>query len=190
MLRHICINNLVFVCASFGINCRNTQLIQLLYSWWNLKTINTVSSFITKVLPQIILWELWRSRCANKYGEELLSIQRSVVLIGSNLSGIVKQRFGQVQMESTWKKLQDIIDQPINFRIVKIVRWSKPLMIFYKLYSDRSCMEGSCGAGGVIRDHCVNFIVAYSFYMGKGTSNWAEGQAMLIRLQLCTAKRN
>ncbi|XP_070057377.1 uncharacterized protein [Nicotiana tomentosiformis] len=44
-----------------------------------------------------------------------------------------------------------------------------------------------CKAGGTIRDSVGKLILAYSIYLGPGTSNWVEGQAMLIGLQKVVA---
>lgn len=41
-----------------------------------------------------------------------------------------------------------------------------------------------CGVGGIIRDAVGNIKIAFSIYLGQGTSNWAECQAMQIGLQL------
>nr|XP_016433017.1 PREDICTED: uncharacterized protein LOC107759564 [Nicotiana tabacum] len=169
-------------CAPFGISCRDTHLLQLLHSWWNLRVLNIVASFIAKILPQIIMWELWRSRCASKYGSELPSIPRSMAIISFNLSCLVQQKFGQLQMETIWEKLQRIVDQPITHRMYKVVKWSRPPPFYYKLNSDGSCVEGACGAGGVIRDCNGTLVMAYSVYFGQGTSNWAEGHTMLLGL--------
>nr|XP_033515504.1 uncharacterized protein LOC117279964 [Nicotiana tomentosiformis] len=100
----------------------------------------------------------------------------------------VKQKFGQLQMEMTWERLQSIFDQPINHRMYKMVRWSKPPPTYFKINSDGSCVEGNCGVGGIIRDCNRVFIMEYSIYLGPGTSNWAKGQAMLFGLQQCLVR--
>nr|XP_009782057.1 PREDICTED: uncharacterized protein LOC104230856 [Nicotiana sylvestris] len=45
--------------------------------------------------------------------------------------------------------------------------------------------DGVCGAGGIIRDHIGKLILAFSIFLSPGTSNWAEGKAMLYGLQQC-----
>lgn len=131
----------------------------------------------------MVLWELWRSRCASKFGSELPSIQRSTALISYNISQLFKQKFRRLEKSLNWERLQDILDMPINHRSYKLVKWVKSPPQYWKLDSDGSCVEGSCGAGGIIRDSEGKLILAYSVYLGRGTSNWAEGQAMLICLQ-------
>nr|XP_009767528.1 PREDICTED: uncharacterized protein LOC104218683 [Nicotiana sylvestris] len=74
-------------CGSFGIQWRGTLLIQLLKKWWTYRAKNTIASFVAKIIPQFVVWELWRLRCASKYGSELPSIQRLIVY-GSELPSI------------------------------------------------------------------------------------------------------
>nr|XP_009587636.1 uncharacterized protein LOC104085336 [Nicotiana tomentosiformis] len=91
-------------------------------------------------------------------------------------------------METTWEKMQRIIDQPITHRMCKVVKWSRPPPFYYKLNSDGSCVEGAYGPGGVIRDCNETLVMAYSMYLGQGMSNRAEGHAMLLGLQYCISR--
>lgn len=54
--------------------------------WWNYRAVNAMSAFITKITPPLIVWDLWRSRCAKKYGAEAPSLNRSVVLVSFTVS--------------------------------------------------------------------------------------------------------
>lgn len=140
---------------------------------------------MTKVLPELIIWELWRSRCAARYGAEPSSISRSQSFILQSLIEITCQNFHRLKLQATWGHLQQLVDQPMTCKTVKVVRWEKPPEHYYKLNTDGSCQEGQCGAGGIIRDYTGEPIMAYSIFLGEGTSNWAESQAMLYGLQKC-----
>nr|XP_009784649.1 PREDICTED: uncharacterized protein LOC104233038 [Nicotiana sylvestris] len=85
------------------------------------------------------------------------------------------KKFGQLQMETTWEKLQRIVDQPITQRMYKVVKWARPPPFYYKLNSDGNCVEGACG---VIRDCNGTLVMAYSVHLGQGMSNWAEVSAV------------
>lgn len=61
--------------------------------------------------------------------------------------------------------------------------------MFHKLNSDGSCIDGSCKAGGVIRDCNGKFIMLYSIFLGQGTSKQVEGQALLFGVQNCYVRR-
>lgn len=69
-------------------------------------------------------------------------------------------------------------------KTIKIVKWEKPPLQVHKVNTDGSCREGECGAGGVIRDSEVKIIVAFSIFLGRGTSNWAESKALQFGLDL------
>lgn len=88
-------------------------------------------------------------------------------------------------MEITWDKIKSIIDTLMVHQVYKLVKWFKPPHLFYKLNSDDSCIESMCGASGVIRDSNGHLIFAFSVFLGPGTSNWAEGRAMLQGLKHC-----
>ncbi|XP_075091898.1 uncharacterized protein LOC142172040 [Nicotiana tabacum] len=115
---------------------------------------------------------------------EYSSFFYSQVIAANNFVKIVEvKKFGQLQMETTWEKLQRIVNQPITHRIYKVVKWSRPPPFYYKFNSDGSCVEGACGASRVIRECNGTLVMVYSVYLGQGTSNWAEGHAMLLGLQ-------
>ncbi|XP_019248602.1 PREDICTED: uncharacterized protein LOC109227864 [Nicotiana attenuata] len=141
-----------------------------------------IASLIVKILPAVIIWELWRSRNASKYGEESPSRCRSEYNIIQVLCELVKQKFGRLQLQYSWEQLRYIVDKPVIHKSCIIVKWKKPPEGNYKLNTD-----GSCGAGGVIRDSRGQLVLAFSIYLGHGTNNWAESQAMLFGLQLCEA---
>lgn len=86
------------------------------------------------------LWELWRSRCAARYGNELPSVRRSEISISNNLSELIKERFRKVNFKPSWEHIQMVIDQPINYRAYKMVKWKKSPDYIVKINSDRSCV--------------------------------------------------
>jgi hypothetical protein len=64
------------------------------------------------------------------------------------------------------------------------VSWEKPELGWFKLNTDGSSFvnPGESGAGGLIRDHKGNLIVAFSEYFGIGSNNKAELLGVLIGL--------
>ncbi|KAH0769685.1 hypothetical protein KY290_013666 [Solanum tuberosum] len=68
------------------------------------------------------------------------------------------------------------------------VKWLKPPRNFIKLNSDGSCVQRSCGGGGLIRDNQGNMMFAYSLGLGQGTSNMAEARALLYGLKWCVSR--
>jgi ribonuclease HI len=69
------------------------------------------------------------------------------------------------------------------------VSWEKLDLGWFKLNTDGSSLvnPGISGAGGLIRDHKGNLIVAFSEYVGIGSNNKAELLGVLIGLRKCKA---
>lgn len=161
------------LCGPVGIPCANVPLKILLKHWWTWKTKNPISNLISKCLPAITMWELWKARCGAKYGKEKHNT-KTLVHIASTISQIVKNQFPNVNLKSEWNKVALLMRSSINTKRSVVVKWLKPSISFVKVNSDGSCKEGICGGGGVIRNHERHLIFAYSLSLGRGTSNWAE----------------
>lgn len=66
------------------------------------------------------------------------------------------------------------------------VTWEKYLFGWTKLNADGSKQDNDLiGAGSILRDHRGDMIKVFSQKLGSGTSNLAEAQSALIRLQWC-----
>lgn len=75
-------------------------------------------------------------------------------------------------------------------RVIKLVYWIRSQAFEYKLNVDGSAVAapGHSGGGIVIRDSNGLCVAAFSFYLGIGTSFWAELQALKRGIQECCAK--
>jgi len=51
-----------------GINTDHTSLIYLIRRWWSFKYKNEAHKLILQATPIYICWNLWKNRCASKYG--------------------------------------------------------------------------------------------------------------------------
>jgi len=163
-----------FFAGSLGTGHMHNTLKMILLSWWNLKTKNPIAAFISKALPPIICWELWRTRCSNKFEAVKPSFFRTKTNITYTLLQVTQKNFGQAKIGESWNSLCQIFEADINQRTSIRVKWLKPPRNFIKLNSDGSCVQGSCGGGGLIRDNQGNMMFAYSLGLGQGTSNMAE----------------
>lgn len=64
------------------------------------------------------------------------------------------------------------------------LRWTKPTQPFLKLHCDGSAKDRILGAGGIIRDHCGNWVSGYSSSLGTGHILKAELWSILHGLKL------
>lgn len=101
---------------------------------------------------------------------------------------ITRRKFGEANIGETWRSLSNIFDANIHQHISNPVKWIKPPARTFKLNSDGSFLQGSCGGGGLIRDSFGHTIFAYSINLGLGTSNMAEAAALLYGLKWCADK--
>ncbi|KAH0701790.1 hypothetical protein KY285_016068 [Solanum tuberosum] len=178
------------IAYSLGVRLIQNSLKLLLLNWWNTHTNNPIASFIIQALPPIICWEIWKTRCANKFEKVKPSPYRTNVNILFTLLQIMRRKFGKANIGETWRSLSNIFYANIHQHISNPVKWIKPPARTFKLNSDGSCLQGSCGGGGLIRDSFGHTIFAYSINLGPGTSNMAEAAALLYGLKWCADKGN
>lgn len=82
-------------------------------SCWNKSSQNSIATFIHRILPAIIIWEMWRSRCSSKYDAETPSIQRSKALITFNITQLIGLQFKKITMGNSWEDLCRLYEKTI-----------------------------------------------------------------------------
>ncbi|XP_070012519.1 uncharacterized protein [Nicotiana sylvestris] len=176
-----------FFVGPLGIDYNNMNLKMLLLKWWNFKARNCIAKLITRILPLIICWELWKSRCSKKFENIRTSFHKTKTNILFTLVQILNNRFGRARIGDDWKSICLACEALIEQRISKIFKWIKPPPQTVKLNSDESCIQGMCGCEGLVRNMQGIVIFAYSIPLGPGTSNFAEAAAMLFGIKWCAA---
>ncbi|XP_015075596.1 uncharacterized protein LOC107019726 [Solanum pennellii] len=78
---HFANNILSFFSAAAGLQQEHTTIRTLLQKWWNLEHSNEVKKLVIKLLPVIIIWNLWKNRCTAKYGAKQSNTARVKFLI-------------------------------------------------------------------------------------------------------------
>ncbi|OIT27624.1 hypothetical protein A4A49_25771 [Nicotiana attenuata] len=81
-----------------------------------------------------------------------------------------------------------LLERRLSERSTILVNWNKPPPLYVKLNTDGSCIHGTCGGGGVVRDALGRFIMAFTMPLGQGTSNSAEASSFLFGLEWCIRK--
>lgn len=81
------------ICQALGVSCNNSTYRQLLINIWKNKGLNPVKALIYKCLPIFTSWEIWRARCAHKYGTERISLNRAMNFIAFNTSQTLLSKF-------------------------------------------------------------------------------------------------
>ncbi|XP_059301777.1 uncharacterized protein LOC132053678 [Lycium ferocissimum] len=168
-----------------GIPFTNKSYRQLITTWWQWKFKNPIQTLIGRIMPSIITWEIWRTRCGAKYGKERPNIRISLEKIAFIIAQVVQGQFKSIHPEPDWYKIIQVMEFNFSCRTTTMVKWIKPPSSFVKLSSDGSCKDGKYGGGGVIRDYEWHLMCAYTLKLGQGTSNWEESVALLFGVKWC-----
>lgn len=137
--------------------------------------------------PIIICWNLWKNRCAKKYGDKRSNTSRVIYSISKDITHLLITAFPQIKWPLRWTDLMSMVEHCKHEIKVTKVCWTKPSAPWVKLNTDGSALEnpGNIGAGGVLRDHRGNFIYAFAIPLGIGTNNQAEVRAAICGLTWC-----
>lgn len=104
------------LCGPVGIFFSNTPFWHLLTLWWKKNSLNPVHTFIFKSLPTSACCELWRSRRGAKYGNERLSVARSVSLISYNIAQLINLQVCNVKITPNWECISNCSSVASNSR--------------------------------------------------------------------------
>ncbi|OIT19637.1 hypothetical protein A4A49_55186 [Nicotiana attenuata] len=140
-------------------------------------------------MPPIILWELWRSGCSSKYELENPALNRSISMITFNISSLAKSYFRKIAIPDDRENLCKLLEQNMAETSTILVRWIKPPLLFVKLNTHGTWVQGIFGGGGVVRDKLGRFIMAFTLPLGQGTSNTTEASSFLFGLEWCIRMR-
>ncbi|WMV30237.1 hypothetical protein MTR67_023622 [Solanum verrucosum] len=121
-------------------------------------------------------------RCAAKYGGKQSNIARVKNLVILDTFKLLHTVFPYISWPLRWNKLCNVIEKCTQDTKVTAVQWTKPPHRWVKLNTDGSALSnpGSIGAGGVIRNHLGEIILAFSAPLGTGTNNQAEVEAAIF----------
>ncbi|XP_004248595.1 uncharacterized protein [Solanum lycopersicum] len=173
--------------AILGVVPANTTLRDQLLHWRNQQVNNEVHKLLIHILPNVICWNLWKNRCAVKYGNKSSSIHRVQYGIFKDVMQVIKIVFPSIPWQSSWNKLINIVEHCKQQYKIVLVSWNKPGLGTYKLNTDGSALQnsGKIGGGGILRDHQGKIVYAFSLPFGFGTNNIAEIKAALYGLEWC-----
>ncbi|XP_015064939.1 uncharacterized protein LOC107010215 [Solanum pennellii] len=176
-----------YYAATVGAVISNINLRSQLLQWRSLHINNEVHKLISYILPNFICWNLWKNRCAVKYGGKQSSIQRVHYGIFKDVMQVTRVVFPSISWQHSWDNLINIMDQCHQQYKVTMVRWKSPTAGKYKLNTDGSALSdsGKIGGGGILRDQQGKLIYAFSVPLGSGTNNMAELKAALYGLDWC-----
>ncbi|WMV30204.1 hypothetical protein MTR67_023589 [Solanum verrucosum] len=168
-----------FFSVAAGILHDHILINMLMLRWWRQEHKIEVQNLLNQLLPLIIIWNLWKNRCATKYGEKQSNIARNFFLILKDTTHLLNTAFPYIQWANDWTDLFRMVEKCRQETMVRIVEWEKPSQHFLQLDTDGSALSNprKIGGGGILRDHQGKLIYAFVIPLGTGTNNQAEFQA-------------
>nr|XP_016462895.1 PREDICTED: uncharacterized protein LOC107785972 [Nicotiana tabacum] len=125
------------------------------------------------ILNIISRW--WSSKAKNK-----------VVQVLSHLKWVISKHNRPIVDSISWSGLcETLLNLSPKFHCFPVI-WERPNFGWIKLNTDGSKLrDGLIGAGGVVRNHRGEMLMAFAQALGNDTSNKAEARAALIGLLWC-----
>lgn len=176
-----------FFAGHLGSNYAAAPLHFFLLKWWATEHKNDAHKLLIHATPIFICWNLWKNRCASKYGGKKSNSARVKFLVFKDIYFLLAASFPHISWPTSWNDLVSIVEKCSHDVKVTSITWKKPAADFYKLNTDGSALQnpGSIGGGGILRDHHGNLIYAFSTPFGIGTNNQAEVKAAIFGVTWC-----
>ncbi|OIT08999.1 hypothetical protein A4A49_44481 [Nicotiana attenuata] len=148
---------------------------------------NEVQKLLLNTMPIIIIRNLWKNRCAAKYGGKASSVSRTLFSITSDLLMLLRTSYTNVKWPSNWIEIYQITEDLQHHISVQQVIWRRPSHSYVKVNSDGNALDNprKIGAGIIIKDHEGQFIHAIASPLGIDTNNQAETEAAYIGIKWC-----
>uniref|UniRef100_A0A0V0GLZ2 Putative ovule protein n=1 Tax=Solanum chacoense TaxID=4108 RepID=A0A0V0GLZ2_SOLCH len=115
-----------------------------------------------KATPIFICWNLWKNRCASKYGGKQSSTTRVKFFISKELHMLIITTYPSIKWPNNWNEFISLVEN-----------------CQHDIKVSGSALEnpGRIGAGGLLRDHKGKLIYAFATPLGVGSNNQAEVMA-------------
>ncbi|MQL84227.1 hypothetical protein Taro_016727 [Colocasia esculenta] len=157
---------------------------------WNIISVlncQNAQGFIATYAVLLLLWEIWKHRCAKRFDSSSKSVGKIIAdiryAIHVALQGVT---FKHECAANSLAILQTFGFKPkVKLKAPKIVRWIPP-QHGVCLNVDGACKgnPGPCGGGGCMRNSAGDILLGFAFYYGYGDSLLAEVRALADGLRL------
>ncbi|XP_049396567.1 uncharacterized protein LOC125860610 [Solanum stenotomum] len=169
------------------INGLNLQ--EVIFKWWEHEAPNKLQQ-ILKVVPAVIMWELWKRRNSYRYGKEVTynNMYYQCQLI---LYQLVRTKFPWIkEMPYHWQQMVETLQNYKPTLHYQVVRWTKPSDGWVTCNTD-GASKGNPGISSYeycIRDRNGDLIYAKAHRISETTNMEAEVTAVWKALHFCLAK--
>ncbi|MQL91600.1 hypothetical protein Taro_024222 [Colocasia esculenta] len=143
--------------------------------------------FIATYVVLLLLWEIWKCRCAKRFDSTYKSVGKITVdiryAVSVAIQGVI---FKHECSANSLAILRTFGFKPtVKLKVPKIVRWIPPKHGVC-LNIDGACKgnPGPCGGGGCLRNPAGDVLLSFAFFYGHGDSLLAEVRALADGLRL------
>ncbi|KAG2411275.1 hypothetical protein I3760_Q015100 [Carya illinoinensis] len=158
--------------------------------WWQKAKKNARVGWLRGVIPIMISWALWKSRCLSR----IEGVPFSIDAIIRQVKWFLQEACCSVQSFHKINTGDYEIMQRLNLPIIptrnkqlKYIKWEMPEVGTVKLNVDGGARNnpGEAGGGGIIRDSRGRCIAGFAHNYGIASNTVAECRALLDGLRLC-----
>lgn len=127
--------------AKVGTDNRSINLRSFLIHWRSLQFHNEAQILLFQILPIYSCWNLWKKRCAVKYGGKKSSIRRVQYVIFKDNIQVLTVAFPSLTWQPSWEYLINLIELcQQQFKVTKVC-WEKPGIGIFKLNTNGSAIH-------------------------------------------------
>lgn len=177
-----------------GIRCFMGHLNHVLISWWQShpNSDSNVCSWLSRLLPALILWEIWCARNKSRFEDVNMSsnaIIHKVLSQASNIAISFSLSFTRSQDNNYLMDIFHLAPKPFLIPKIRMVLWVPPNVDEIKLNTDGVSRgnPGIASGGGVFRNHKGDFVLGFSHFYGCHSNMMAEAMAARDGLILAQA---
>ncbi|XP_070010003.1 uncharacterized protein [Nicotiana sylvestris] len=175
-----------------GIQWYTDTIRGILTQWWQRKPKNMIHKMVLQIIPICIIWEIWRSYTACKYGENTrYYLYKMINQILWNVKAAVSRTYPNITIHLPWSKACEMIEKLKPSVTWMKVQWEMPEVGNLKVHTDGSFFKDTKtgGIGGKVRNEHGDFIMAFSVPLQCNNSNMAELKAVKFAAKWCMNQR-
>lgn len=111
-----------------GIQHHDEHIISTLSRWWTTKHYNNIHQMILKVVPIFICYEIWKQKCACKYGTQRTFHYKKMEHQSIwAIKFVISRLYTQLDYTLNWDALCILIEKRQPVMRVEQVQWKMPL---------------------------------------------------------------
>ncbi|KAF3642849.1 hypothetical protein FXO38_20876 [Capsicum annuum] len=155
---------------------------------WNNTPRNKIRDILIKIIPIVIIWEIWKGFSTYKYGGQIQMWYSKVIYhIEKTISNMLCKLVPKVDNNMPWSRLCELIEKIRPILKWRVVCWRKSSRGRIRINTNGSYLQDTtkAGNGGIIRDENGDVIIAFAVTVKSNNNNMIEILAANYGVELC-----